>query len=124
MRAALPGLLRAAFGELVSIVPMCVGKMSAVADPGRPAMADIPARYDVAHDIGALGGDGSRPRPAHAEGEAASVSIEIARLPAMPRQGDYLTRVNLHTGNAETYRIARWAEAHPGVMVFYLHRIV
>lgn len=122
-RSALPGLLRAAFGERVTITPMRDGKMTAVADPSRAVLVDVPARYDLAHDFGKLGGEALRSRPTSVDGEAGSISIEIARLPALPRQGDMVTRINPHSGSKETYRIARMAEAHPGVMLFYLQRI-
>lgn len=121
-RAAIHGILRERMGEPISIVAMREGKMSAVADPDRDRMDDVPARYDVAVDTEALG-DGRRSRGSMvADDEMPSVSVELAKLAWVPKTGDHVVRMPPDGGGPVTYRITRLWRPQPGILLLYIQR--
>lgn len=117
-RAALPGLVRSAFGERVSIRPMRSGEMRAVADEGRVVLEDVPARVDVWPELEQVGGGRERPTVAMAQGEHATASIERTALAYEPRPGDHLVRPPAKGGGV--YRISRCGEGGEGRLLIYL----
>ena len=122
-RAQLPGMTRAMFGELVSVIPMAQGKMAEAPDTDRAVLANVPARFDFVPDAEELGGGRERLQPVSLMGEKYSVSFERKRLPYPLREGDRISRVEKHSGSTEIYRVIRFGRALPAIVLAYLSRV-
>ena len=117
-RSMLPGLVRVAFGEPVTLLPMRDGKMRQMPDDERPVLEAVPARVDVWPELVQLGGGRERPSVSLAQGEHATASIERAALAWSPRQGDRLMRDAAKGG--DLFRISRIGEGGEGRVLLYL----
>lgn len=119
-RAMLPGLVRGAFGELVTIYPYRDGEMDQVADETRAVLGGIAARVDVWPELEQLGGGRERPSVTLAQGEHATASIETVLLTEKVIVGDRLRR-DPQQGGA-LFRISRISDGGPGRTLLYLSR--
>jgi len=119
-RAALPGIVRGAFGERVTLRPMRAGKMKQGPDETRAVLLDVLARVDVWPDLVQLGGGREKPTVTMAQGEQATASIERAAItwPDGVEQGDLLARDPGKGGGL--YRITRTGEGGEGRILLYL----
>ena len=122
-RAALPGMTREKFGELVVIRPMKQGDMAMTVDPDRDVMEDVPARFDLVPALEQVGGGRERPEIVQAMGETATLTIERAKLLFELKQGDQIDRIDPVTGQLESYRIVRFGKAYWAIVLVYLSRI-
>lgn len=124
IRAHLPSMTRAVFGEEVTILPMTEGKMSAaVADPTRKAQTGLQGRFDFAPEIEQLGGGRERPEGGQTVSPHASISFAVADLSLPPRQGDRILRTNPQTATVERYRVDRTYPLVAGVLLCFLSRL-
>lgn len=117
-RAALPGITRAALGELIAIRPMREGKMKQSPDDSRPVLLDVPARVDIWPDLVQMGGGREKPTVSLAQGEHATASIVRRAGDWEPRQGDHVLRGAAK--GAGLFRITRTGEDGDGRMMLYL----
>ena len=120
IRNHLPGLVREAFGERVSLCPMRSGEMRATEDTSRGRQVDVAARFDILPALEQLGGGRERPGLAWAAGEVATATFETAALTWIPGEGDLFIRAP-EKGGAQ-YRITRSGPLDDRRTVIWLSR--
>lgn len=123
VRASLPSMTRAVFGEKVTLIAMTEGKMSAVADATRPVLEYVVGRFDFAPELEQIGGGRDVPERARAVSPHGSISFAKTDLAWLPTQGDRVQRLNAEALQAETYRIDRTLEPSAGVILCMLSRV-
>ncbi|SON55527.1 hypothetical protein HDIA_1986 [Hartmannibacter diazotrophicus] len=107
-------------GGVVTIAPWADGKMSGGPDALRTELVDVPAFFDRNPDLTQIGGGNDVAMRAKAMTDGPTVTLRLADLGHVPREGDRLLRVDPDSGAREHYRISRIGNDMPGWLILYL----